>query len=164
MNTSSLSVPKPVVASTGSTGAFLVELLIWNGFPFKNHWAYFVRSHTDPDIGVKIHATGDVSNGFVFEIKRSENLQTTDDAPSARVPLQWVDAQYFEEKAMLNHGEYKIDHSPVCGFEECVQKIRPPGKSLNTVGEGVSLTHGVLPIPAHIVRASVYFGSRISAN
>ncbi|KAJ5940762.1 hypothetical protein N7516_000930 [Penicillium verrucosum] len=109
MNTSISPDSKPAVSLVGPIGAFMVELLIWNGSPFKDHWAYFVRSDADPDIGVKIHATGNVRSGFEFEIKRSENLRTTDDIPSTRVPLQWVDASYFDEKAMLNDGEYKID-------------------------------------------------------
>ncbi|CAI7627874.1 unnamed protein product [Penicillium glandicola] len=127
---------KPVVSLTGPTGAFMVELLIWNGSPFKDHWAYFVRSHADPDVGVKIHATGNVRSGFEFEIKRSENFQTTEDIPSTRVPLQWVDAKYFDGKAMLNNGKYKIDNAPVCRFEESVYRIKAPGKSLNTVSDG----------------------------
>lgn len=137
MNTSISPVSKPAVSLTGPTGAFMVELLIWNGSPFKDHWAYFVRSHADLDIGVKIHATGNVRSGFEFEIKRSENLQTTDDIPSTRVPLQWVDANYFDEKAMLNDGEYKVDNAPVCGFEGSAYEIKAPGKSLNTISDGV---------------------------
>ncbi|CAG8908373.1 unnamed protein product [Penicillium egyptiacum] len=136
MNTSISPYPKPAVSLTGPTGAFMVELLIWNGSPFKDHWAYFVRSHADPDIGVKIHATGNVRSGFEFEIKRSENLLSTDDVPSTRVPLQWVDMKYFDQKAMLNDGKYEIDHTPVCPFERSVYEIKAPGKSLNTVGDG----------------------------
>ncbi|KGO42646.1 hypothetical protein PEXP_025170 [Penicillium expansum] len=136
MKTSIYPDSKPAVSPTGPTGAFMVELLICNGSPFKDHWAYFVRSHADPDIGVKIHATGNVRTGFEFEIKRSENLQTSDDIPSTRVPLQWVDANYFDEKAMLNDGEYKIDNAPVCRFERSTYEIKAPGKSLNTIIEG----------------------------
>ncbi|KZZ87175.1 hypothetical protein AAL_08433 [Moelleriella libera RCEF 2490] len=54
----------PSVSLNGPAGAFLVELLIYNGFPFKDHWAYFVRSHYNTEFGVLIHATGDVRNGF----------------------------------------------------------------------------------------------------
>lgn len=135
MNT---SISKPAVSPTGPSGTFMVELLIYNGSPFKNHWAYFVRSHEDPDIGVKIHATGNVRSGFEFEIKRSENLQITDDIPSTRVPLQWVDADYFDEKAMLNDGEYKIDNAPVCLFEKSAYEVKAPGKTLNSISDGVS--------------------------
>ncbi|KAL5688554.1 hypothetical protein EMGR_000714 [Emarellia grisea] len=72
----------PTVAEQGPPGAFLVELLIYNGHPFKDHWAYWVRSHTDKDLGVKIHATGDVRNGFEFEIKRSSNFRTNELPPT----------------------------------------------------------------------------------
>jgi hypothetical protein len=131
--------PKPTVAPEDPSGGFLLELLITNGAPFKDHWAYWVRSHDDPDIGVKIHATGDVRNGFEFEIKRSENLRTTEDIPTTRVPLQWLDVQHFDERAMLNDGKYVIHQTPVCQFESIVYKVKAPGKSLNSVDGKVSM-------------------------
>ncbi|KAJ4248065.1 hypothetical protein NW762_012835 [Fusarium torreyae] len=124
--------PKPpLVASVQPAGAFLVELLIYNGSPFKDHWAYWIRSHTDPDVGVLIHATGDVRNGFTFEVKRNHDFRATGNVPSKRIPLQWVDGKYFNETAMLNNGKRKIDHTPVCGFESSAYKITPPSKTLN---------------------------------
>jgi hypothetical protein len=131
------------VADQGPPGAFLVELLIYNGHPFKDHWAYWVRSHTNKDLGVKIHATGDVRNGFEFEIKRSSNFRTNEIPPTKRIPLQWVDDQYFDEKAMFNNGEYKIDNVPVCQFEASAHKIKAPGKSLNTTSDTASLAGNV---------------------
>ncbi|OXN24561.1 hypothetical protein CDV57_05003 [Aspergillus fumigatus] len=128
----------PTVAEQGPPGAFLVELLIYNGHPFKDHWAYWVRSHTDKDLGVKIHATGDVRNGFELEIKRSSNFRTNELPPTKRIPLQWVYGQYFDEKAMSNNGEHKIDNVPVCQFEASAHKIKAPGKSLNTTSDASS--------------------------
>ncbi|KAK5993518.1 hypothetical protein PT974_06950 [Cladobotryum mycophilum] len=122
----------PAVASTGPVGAFLVELLTYNGHPFKDHWAYFVRSHASPDIGVKIHATGSVANGFEFEVKRYHNLNDTTDVPTKRIPLQWIDAGYFDQDAMLNFGQAKIDNVPVCGFEASLYKVPAPEKTLNS--------------------------------
>ncbi|GFF36175.1 hypothetical protein IFM46972_04799 [Aspergillus udagawae] len=131
-------VPQPLaVAEQGPPGAFLVELLIFNGHPFKDHWAYWVRSHANKEIGVKIHATGDVRNGFEFEIKRSSNFHTTEIPPTKRIPLQWVDGQYFDEKAMFNNGVYKIDSVPLCRFEASAHKIKAPGKSLNTTSDTI---------------------------
>jgi len=127
----------PAVASAGPAGAFLVELLIYNGSPFKDHWAYFVRSHANPEIGVLINATGDVKNGFKFEVKRSHDFNATGNFPK-RIPLQWVDAKYFNEKAMLNDGKRKVDNKPVCGFETCAHKVETPKKSLNAVDDVVS--------------------------
>lgn len=133
-------VPKPpLVASMGPPGSFKVELLIYNGSPFKDHWAYWVRSQTNPDIGIMIHATGDVRNGFEFEIKRCHDLKKTPNRPTKRVPLQWVDGKYFDEKAMLNNGERKIDKIPVCPFEVSAYKVKAPEKTLNAVGNAVGL-------------------------
>jgi hypothetical protein len=53
------SPPPPSIAKNVSTPtpnppavAFLVELLMFNGWPFKDYWAYWVRSHTDLNFGV----------------------------------------------------------------------------------------------------------------
>ena len=125
------------MAVAGPAGAFLVELLIYNGRPFKDYWAYFVRSHANPEIGVLINAAGDVRNGFQFEVKRSHDFNATGNFPK-RIPLQWVDAKYFDEKAMLNDGKRKVDHEPVCGFEASAHKAEAPKKSLNAVEDVVS--------------------------
>ncbi|KAL2754215.1 hypothetical protein ACRALDRAFT_1081339 [Sodiomyces alcalophilus JCM 7366] len=124
---------KPLtVPLEGPPGAFLVELLIFNGSPFKDHWAYFVRSHRNHNVGVYIHATGDVLNGFNFEIKRNHDLEDPENTPTTRIPLQWVAAEHFDEDIMLNHGEYKVDSVPVCSFEASAHKAKPPGKTLNS--------------------------------
>ncbi|KAF9892152.1 hypothetical protein FE257_002558 [Aspergillus nanangensis] len=127
----------PTVTQTGPLGALMVELLIYNGHPFKDHWAYWVCSRTSSHHGVKIHATGDVRNGFKFEVKRSLDLRTREETPTKRVPLQWVDGQYFDEKSMFNGGQYTIDDVPVCRFESSAYKIGAPGKSLNTTGDRI---------------------------
>lgn len=135
---SSFAAPTPPsVSETGPAGAFLVEIFIFNGFPFKDHWAYWVGSHHEPAVGVEIHATGDVRNGFQFEIKRAYDLCSTENQPSKRIPLQWVDGKHFNETAMFNNGQPKIDTVPVCAFETCLHKIKPPGKTLNTVQDTV---------------------------
>ncbi|KAH1338197.1 hypothetical protein KXV55_008234 [Aspergillus fumigatus] len=115
----------PTVASRGPPGAFLVELLIYN---------------------VMIHATGDVRNGFKFEIKRSHDFRTTQNPPTKRIPLQWVDGQYFDEKAMFNNGQYKVDDVPVCRFESSVHKIKAPGKSLNATSDTASFPTFLLSV------------------
>ncbi|KAF4212692.1 hypothetical protein CNMCM8980_000785 [Aspergillus fumigatiaffinis] len=81
----------PTVTARSPPRAFLVELLIYNGHPFKDHWAYWVRSRVSPDLGVMIHATRDVRNRFKFKIKRSHDFRTTQNPPTKRIPLQWVD-------------------------------------------------------------------------
>lgn len=123
----------------------MIELAVYNGHPFKDHWAYFVRSHTDPEIGVKVHATGDVRNGFQLESKRSHDLRDTVDIPSKRIPLQWVDGKYFDSRKMFNDGVPVIESKPVCGFEDSVYKIPAPGKSMNTVDDAVRVFPSQFP-------------------
>lgn len=129
----------PTVAPKGPEGAFLVELLVYNGSPFKDHWAYFVRSNTAPSKGVVLHATGDVRNGFKFEIKRAYDLDETNRKPD-RIPLQWVDARYFDERAMFNNGVAMLDTVPVCRFEASAHKVKAPEKSLNSTDKKVRLS------------------------
>ncbi|CAG8139100.1 unnamed protein product [Penicillium salamii] len=128
----------PAVAPSGPPGAFLVELLIYNGAPFKDHWSYWVRSHQDPDLGVLIHAAGDVRNGFRFEIKRGHDFQATGNLPTKRIPLQWVGKEFFIEKAMFNSGQYKVDQTPVCYFEASAHKVKVPEKTLRAVDDKVT--------------------------
>ncbi|OAA36730.1 hypothetical protein BBO_08009 [Beauveria brongniartii RCEF 3172] len=127
--------PPSVACPPGPPNALLLELIIANGYPFKDHWSYFVRSRHRPDVGVVIHATGDVANGFRLEVKRSLDLGEPDNRPSRRIPLQWLTAPpHLDEQAMLNHGQLKFDTVPVGALEESLFKVEAPGKTLNTVG------------------------------
>ncbi|POR33137.1 Uncharacterized protein TPAR_06646 [Tolypocladium paradoxum] len=128
----------PIVAPTGPSGALMVQLLIYSGSPFKDHWAYWVSSRACPNVGVVIHAVGDVRNGFQFEVKRSYDIEATTTQPMKIIPLQWVDARHFDEESMLNGGNRKIDNVPVGGFEVSAHKVKAPGKTLNSVNDGVS--------------------------
>lgn len=100
-----------------------------------------MNSHRSPDLGVIIHAVGDVRNGFAFQVKRGYDFRSTQSSPMKRVPLQWVDGKWFDEGRMFNGGVYKLDGGPVCGFEESVFKVRAPGRSLSVAGEDVSFLH-----------------------
>ena len=141
-------IKSPSVAATGPAGALMVELLVYNGAPFKDHWAYWVRSHTHAGIGVLIQASGDVREGFRLEFERSHNLDTGNH-PTKRIPLQWVERKYFDEKLMLNDGKYKLDDAPVCIFETSVYKVKAPEKTLNVVDDKVYKPASI-PSPGHI--------------
>ncbi|KAF4442008.1 hypothetical protein FALBO_17308 [Fusarium albosuccineum] len=125
----------PVVAAKGPEGALLVELIIYNGDPVRDSWAYFIRSSSQPSVGVVIHAPGDV-----IEIRRHYNLAVASPVPVARIPLQWVDSRYIDEKVMLNDGNYKMEDTPVCVFEATVHRIKPVGVSSSTDEKNVSLS------------------------
>ncbi|KAJ5994760.1 hypothetical protein N7481_001737 [Penicillium waksmanii] len=125
----------PEIALPGPQGALMVVLLTYNGSPFKDHWAYFVESRENPQIGVMIQANGDVMNVFSVEIERSHDLRSADKQPTAKIPLQWVDEEHFDEKAMFDNGRHITDQIPRCRFEESVCKTKAPSKSLNAVNE-----------------------------
>ncbi|KAJ5691253.1 hypothetical protein N7488_011988 [Penicillium malachiteum] len=122
---------QPIVPPKPDENEILVELLIFNGAPFKDHWAYWVCSRDDPLIGVKVHVIGDVRTGFEFQAKRSHSLHSSTNLPSKRVPLQWVSAHFFDE-AMFNNGFEKDDDMPIAPFEVTARLAEPPGKTLNT--------------------------------
>ncbi|KAJ5743229.1 hypothetical protein N7533_010331 [Penicillium manginii] len=130
----------PEIPLPGPQGALMVVLLTYNGSPFKDHWAYFVESREDPKVGVMIQANGDVLNGFSIDIERNYDLRSADKQPTARIPLQWVGEEHFDEKAMFDNGQNTVDQIPHCRFEESVCEVKAPGKSLNAVIE--TLTPG----------------------
>lgn len=126
----------PAVSPSRPAGALLAELVTYNGSPFKDHWAYFIQSSTDPNIGVYISAEGDVRSGFTLEIRRNYDLSAA--RPTKRIPLQWIDARHVSEKDMCNNGVQKSDTVPVCLFEQSALKVKAPEKSLNSADDAVS--------------------------
>lgn len=134
----------PVVAPNSSEASYshLIELLTYSGAAFNDHWAYFVRRDAQHEsVGVKIHATGDVRYGFRFEVKRSVDLTHSEEAPTKRIPLQWIEDAVLFDDAMWNDGVYMEDSKPACGLEAELSKVAPPGKSLTSIEE-VCFTHG----------------------
>ncbi|OQE02684.1 hypothetical protein PENVUL_c039G00158 [Penicillium vulpinum] len=127
--------PGPTLALKGPPGAFKVELLIYNGWSSSDHWAYWVCSHKNTDIGVMIHTAGDPSIGFKIVFKRCHNLQNDPNPPLQRVPLQWIDGKYFDERAMLNNEVPIINDIPVCRFEATICKVKLPEKTPTAVAD-----------------------------
>lgn len=113
---------------------------MYNGHPFLDHCAYFVRSHQADCLGVRIHATGSVNIGFELEIQRMHNVETYEDTPYKRIPLQWVQGGCFDVATMFNQfrAEMQIDKIPACPFEKSLFKVAAPEKSLNSVEKEVS--------------------------
>ncbi|KAF9773248.1 hypothetical protein IL306_008980 [Fusarium sp. DS 682] len=119
----------PLVPEKGPAGALLLELIKHNGAPFNDHWAYFIRSHANPCVGIVYEAIGDVRNGFQLQVRRNHDL--TSDPPSSRIPLQWIEGKFLDQETML-HSE---DLMPVCPFEESLHKVKVPEKTLNNATE-----------------------------
>lgn len=105
---------EPDVPATGPPNSLLVSLLIYNGWPFADHWEYFIATpytpsgpsgdNNDDVVGVVIQAAGDVRAGFWLEAKRGWSLGLglgdRDGKGSRvswrRVPLGWVGGEWFE--------------------------------------------------------------------
>lgn len=131
----------PNIPSEGPNGSLLLELFVYNGSPFSDHWAFFVRSSAKRSVGVRYHATGDVLNGFEFQIERSHDYEDSENVPTAKIPLQWIEEGCFDEEAMLNGGVNVIDTKPVCLFEATVHEVEAPGKSLGSASHLVQSLH-----------------------
>jgi hypothetical protein len=129
--------PPPDVSAPGPDGAFLVHLLIYNGAPFHDHWAYWIQSRQNSDIGIIVHAAGNVRVGFEFQIKRSYGWDDGETPPTKRIPLQWVSGEYISDKAMQTSEDEGVDRIPACPFEEVVHKVEVPVKSLRSVDDKV---------------------------
>ncbi|CEL10253.1 hypothetical protein ASPCAL13375 [Aspergillus calidoustus] len=125
----------PDILTPGPDGAYLVHLLIYNGAPFHDHWAYWIQSRQNTGSGVLVHAAGNVRVGFEFEIKRSYGWDEGESPPTKRVPLQWVSGEYISEKAMLTSGNEQADRIPACPFEEVLSKVEVPVKSLRSADD-----------------------------
>jgi hypothetical protein len=117
----------------------LLELLIYNGAPFNDHWAYFLRSSSNSNIGVYIDAQGDVRNGFDLQVKRQHDVSQESPQPSSRIPLQWIEGRFANEKTIPD-GEDGTGYllEPMSEFERSVLKVKAPTKTLNAVAQTVS--------------------------
>ncbi|PLN86800.1 hypothetical protein BDW42DRAFT_189734 [Aspergillus taichungensis] len=81
------------------------------------------------DLGVQIDAAGDVYNGFKREARRGLDFRTATPVPKKKIPLQWVEGRFFDERAMLNEGSFRYHHASVTQFEISAWKVKPPGKT-----------------------------------
>ncbi|WZH50006.1 uncharacterized protein QYS62_011236 [Fusarium acuminatum] len=126
----------PIVSENAPPGALLLELLIYSGAPFNDHWAYFIRSNSSPNTGVYIDAQGDVRNGFELQLKRDHDLSQDSPRPSSRIPLQWIEGRLTDEQATLDREHGMGDQlKPMSEFEKSVFKVKAPLKTLNAVAQ-----------------------------
>ncbi|KAL2136974.1 hypothetical protein VTI74DRAFT_11156 [Chaetomium olivicolor] len=149
-------IPEPDIPATGPPGFVEISLLVYNGYPFANHWEYFVASPHDRDAGVVVQAAGDVRAGFWLEVKRGVNLRLAENRVEERVRLGWVAADLFAggssedgednlgmevvfglgKDGMVTKGEVVVERTPRCEFEKMLFKVPAPEKTLRAVGDG----------------------------
>jgi hypothetical protein len=117
----------------------LLELLVYNGAPFNDHWAYLLRSSHDSNIGVYIDAQGDVRNGFDLQVKRQHDVSQESPQPSSRIPLQWIEGRFANEQTIpVGEDGTGYQLKPISEFERSVLKVKAPTKTLNAVAQTVS--------------------------
>ena len=75
-------------------------------------------------------------NGFRFEIQLDYNLYTTEDIPTKRISLQWVDGGKIPNEGLCE-ADVDMYNRAICSFEESVRRAEVPGKTLNSLGEEV---------------------------
>ncbi|KAK4139012.1 hypothetical protein BT67DRAFT_438325 [Trichocladium antarcticum] len=142
------TAPQLTIPATPPTpNARLVSLLIYNGWPFADHWEYFVASPIQHDTGTIITAAGNVRVGFALEIKRQWDLRAEGSQPDRRVALGWVGSRLFEDiaegggpggESPEGGGGYEEGPGPVCAFERALFRCPAPEKTLRNVdGIGV---------------------------
>ncbi|KAL1841532.1 hypothetical protein VTJ49DRAFT_6961 [Mycothermus thermophilus] len=114
------SILTPNIPPTGPPNTVLLSLLIYNGYPFCDHWEYFVSapasapepsiapsvdaSHAS-DIGTVLQAKGNVREGFVLEVKRGWDISQPGQRPDRVVRLGWVDRGLLEPVGEVLFGE-----------------------------------------------------------
>ena len=106
---------------------------------FKNHWALFVPrsgSYATGDlIGTVIHATGDLRNGFAFQVKRNWS-QAEDDTPYRVFALGEVtDASIVidPDVPIFDATQCVLDPEARTPLERALLRTAAPGPSLNKV-------------------------------
>ncbi|KAK4104416.1 hypothetical protein N658DRAFT_463895 [Parathielavia hyrcaniae] len=123
----------PEVLQPGPPNSVLVSLLVYNGWPFADHWEYFVAAPWGSDFGVVVQAAGDVRAGFWLEAKRGLCLRGGGSAPR-RMPLAWVDGRLFDADVDAEeNGGVVVEGTPRCEFERMLFKVPAPRKTLRAV-------------------------------
>jgi hypothetical protein len=122
-----------------------VSLLVYNGWPFADHWEYFVASPSDPNgsTGVVIQAAGDMREGFRLEVKRGWDLDaaegnsdTSSRRPDEKIPLGWVVGECVSPCEEVfgvqegGRGGQVVEGEARCELERIMFKVPAPEKTL----------------------------------
>ncbi|KAH6646802.1 hypothetical protein BKA67DRAFT_684197 [Truncatella angustata] len=107
---------------------------MWSGAPYKDHWAYWVRSHVNSAEGVLIHAAGDVMNGFRSEFKRHHDFRITGNPPDEEIPLQLVESRISTRKP-CQRWTIQAGLLTSLRIEASAYKMKAPEKSLNAAND-----------------------------
>ena len=110
-----------------------IKLIVYPSPLFPAHWALFVPTAANPDVGKIINTTGDVLHGFGLEFKRGYDLVATSSRKEV-IDLCTVDAAHVNDGPL----ERRADKIPIDNIERKAAAIPVPGKSLKSAGSAVS--------------------------
>ncbi|KAK4203149.1 hypothetical protein QBC40DRAFT_194632 [Triangularia verruculosa] len=125
------------VPATGPPNSVSLSLLVYNGWPFANHWEYFISSPTSLEVGVVMQAAGNVREGFWLEIKRGWNIGLPGQKPDKVILLGWVAEALVEPLETV----FRVGKDPVieqearCELEKTLLKVPAPEKTLRNAAD-----------------------------
>ncbi|OAA55561.1 hypothetical protein SPI_08245 [Niveomyces insectorum RCEF 264] len=106
-----------------------LHLIVYHRALFKAHWALFIPSVGDPNLGRSIHAVGDARTGFQVTFGRNYDVATTGRSHSL-IFLGYVDAAYIDDASTSGDGSHTTDHVPKDRIEDYAASVPAPGPSL----------------------------------
>lgn len=109
-------------------------LIVYKSPLFPAHWSLWIPSLADPNIGKRIHVTGDVYSGFEHEFVRNYNLEN-DTRTQVSIMLGEVDDKHVvddEDSPDLKNDDEERDQTPRDRIEEIALEVPAPGPSMNS--------------------------------
>lgn len=106
-----------------------IYLIVYHSPMFPAHWAFWIPSISDPQVGKKIHVTGDSFRGFQHEFQRNYYPSTTGRTHSL-ILLASVEDQFVKD--VPGNREFSVDTDAADDIEKKALEIPAPGKSLRS--------------------------------
>lgn len=93
----------------------------------RAHFAIFVPSASDPDVGTLIHVVGAPMAGYQLEFKRNYSVALTQQ-PHTKYPIGQIDSQHIVDNA---NNTRSSDSTPKGAIELTASQVPAPGISQN---------------------------------
>jgi hypothetical protein len=106
-----------------------IYIVVYASPLFPAHWAVWIPSLAGPDIGKRIHVSGDVHKGFEHGFERNYNLAGTGRAHTL-IPIGEVGEDYVTDTPL--DGQLSVDRIPRDQLERVALTIPAPGPSMNS--------------------------------
>ncbi|KAF3391177.1 hypothetical protein DPV78_010916 [Talaromyces pinophilus] len=119
-----------------------IFLIIYKSPLFPAHWSLWIPSVANPNIGKRIHVTGDVKSGFEHEFVRNYDLRSETRTHVVILMGEVEDKYVADDDEDLRREEWveERDKSPRDQMEEVAIKIPAPGPSMNPASRDAAPT------------------------